>query len=58
MHRLRQLGARHVINPELEGGLEIVRLSLSELDHAPSELQSYVDAVRREAYQGRLETAE
>lgn len=55
VRRLHQLGARHVINPELEGGLEIVRHTLYELHYPMSRLQPYVDAVRREAYQGRLD---
>ena len=53
--RLHELGARHVINPELEGGLEIVRHALLELSFPVSRLQQYVDAVRHEAYQGRYE---
>src|SRR5215207_1903985 len=51
VRRLHQLGARHVINPELEGGLEIVRHTLFELEYPIARLQPYVDAVRREAYQ-------
>jgi CPA2 family monovalent cation:H+ antiporter-2 len=52
VRRLHELGASHVVNPELEGGLEIVRHSLAALHHPVSELQPYVDAVRREAYEG------
>ncbi len=55
VRRLHELGARHVINPELEGGLEIVRHALFELEYPMSQLQPYVDAIRREAYQGRLD---
>jgi CPA2 family monovalent cation:H+ antiporter-2 len=55
VQRLHDLGARHVINPELEGGLEIVRHTLFELDYPMSQLGPYVDAVRREAYQGRFD---
>ena len=55
VRRLHELGARHVINPELEGGLEIVRHTLFELDYPMSRLQPYVDAVRRDAYRGRLD---
>lgn len=55
MRRLHKLGARHVINPELEGGLEIVRHTLFELSFPMSRLQPFVDAVRREAYEGRLD---
>jgi CPA2 family monovalent cation:H+ antiporter-2 len=52
VRRLHQLGARHVINPELEGGLEIVRHTLFELQYPMSRLQPYTDAIRRDAYQG------
>lgn len=55
MQRLHHLGAKHVINPELEGGLEIVRHTLFELQYPMSRLQPFVDAVRREAYRGRLD---
>ncbi|MFN8023376.1 MAG: cation:proton antiporter [Acidimicrobiales bacterium] len=55
IRRLHELGARHVINPELEGGLEIVRHTLFELDHSMNGLQPFLDAVRRDAYQGRLD---
>lgn len=57
VRRLHELGARHVINPELEGGLEIVSHTLFELNFPMGRLQSYVDAVRREAYQGHLDNA-
>jgi len=53
--RLHELGARQVINPELEGGLEIVRHTLFELDYPMSQLAPYVDAARREAHAGRFD---
>ena len=53
--RLHKLGARHVINPELEGGLEIVRHTLLELDYPMSKLAPFVDAARREAHAGRFD---
>ncbi len=51
---LYHLGARHVINPELEGGLEILRHTLLALGHATSRIQPYMDAVRTESYEGIL----
>jgi len=51
--RLHELGARHVINPELEGGLEIVSHTLFELDYPMPQVQHYVDAIRQEAYRSR-----
>ncbi len=55
VRRLHELGARHVINPELEGGLEIVRHTLFELQYPMGRLHPYVDAVRSEAYQGHFD---
>jgi len=49
--RLVTLGAQHVIHPELEGGLEIVRHTLLALGYPMGQIQSYVDTVRRDAYQ-------
>jgi CPA2 family monovalent cation:H+ antiporter-2 len=48
--RLAQQGAQDVINPELEGGLEIVRHTLLTLDYPMGQVQQYIDAVRQEAY--------
>lgn len=52
--RLAKLGATHVIHPELEGGLEIVRHTLLTLGYPMGQIQPYVDAVRRDAYEGTL----
>ncbi len=54
--RLIELGARHVIHPELEGGLEIVRHTLLTLNYPMGQIQSYVDNVRQDAYAGMLRT--
>ncbi len=58
MRDLRQLGAHDVINPELEGGLEITRHTLLRLNFAPNEVQWYADAVRRDQYDSSISTAE
>ncbi|HRE46577.1 MAG TPA: cation:proton antiporter [Aggregatilineales bacterium] len=50
IERLSKHGARHVIHPELEGGLEIVRHTLMILDYPMTQIQHYVDAVRQDAY--------
>jgi CPA2 family monovalent cation:H+ antiporter-2 len=50
VERLAAHGARHVIHPELEGGLEIVRHTLLILGYPMGQIQSYVDDVRRDAY--------
>lgn len=50
MSLLYQLGARDVIHPELEGGLEVVRHVLLTLGFPASHVQPYTDAVRRDHY--------
>ena len=45
---LVQVGATHVVRPELEGGVEIVRRTLLDLDLPMREVQKYTDLVRRE----------
>ena len=48
--QLANLGAQHVIHPELEGGLEIVRHTLLQLGLSPQEIHRYMDAVREDHY--------
>lgn len=48
--RLSQHGALHVIHPELEGGLEIVRHTLLTLGYPMTQIQPYIDSVRQDAY--------
>ncbi len=50
VQRLAEHGAQHVIHPELEGGLEIVRHTLLTLGYPMVQVQQYTDAVRRDAY--------
>lgn len=50
VHHLSRLGARDVIHPELEGGLEVVRHTLLALDYPLLQVQQYTDAVRRDQY--------
>ena len=46
--RLKADGVSHVVRPELEGGVEIVRRTLLDLDLPVREVQRYTDLVRRE----------
>ena len=46
--RLAAAGATTVVRPELEGGVEIVRRTLLELDLPVGEVQRYSDLIRRE----------
>ncbi len=48
--RLSACGARWVIHPELEGGLEVVRNTLLCLGYPAIQVQSYTDAVRQDQY--------
>lgn len=48
--RLLALGAEHVIYPELEGGLEMMRETLMCLGFSQSHVERYADAVRRDHY--------
>ena len=45
---LRTQGARDVVRPELEGGIEIVRRTLLELSLPVREVYRYADLIRRE----------
>lgn len=56
--RLARLGARDVIHPELEGGLEVLRHTLLALGYPLLEVQQYADAVRRDQYDPAVSTHE
>lgn len=55
---LYSLGAYHVIHPELEGGLQIVRRTLLELGFSLRKVQQYTDAVRSDRYNLAINTNE
>jgi CPA2 family monovalent cation:H+ antiporter-2 len=56
--QLVSLGARDVIHPELEGGLEVVRHTLLRLGFPLRAVQKYADAVRHDSYDVSLSTSE
>lgn len=56
--QLAALGAQHVIHPELEGGLEIVRHTLLQLGFPLHEISRYADTVRQEHYDLQVNTEE
>lgn len=58
VEHLQTLGATHVIHPELEGGLEMVRLSLTELAYPEHDIIEYTDTVRRERYEAQQEDSQ
>ena len=51
LQRLARHGAEIIIQPELEGGLEIVRNTLLALGYPMLQIQTYLDAVRHDAYE-------
>jgi CPA2 family monovalent cation:H+ antiporter-2 len=55
---LGELGARDVIHPELEGGLEIVRHTLLRLGFPAREIHKYTDVVRSESYDTAIQSPE
>ena len=46
--QLKAAGVHDVVRPELEGGIEIVRRTLLDLDLPVNDVQRYVDAVRQD----------
>ncbi len=58
VERLARLGARDVIHPELEGGLEVLRHTLLALGYPMLEVQQYADAVRHDQYDLTVSTHE
>lgn len=56
VERLTRLGAKDVIHPELEGGLEILRHTLLRLGLPLKEINSYTDTVRKDHYDLQVNT--
>jgi CPA2 family monovalent cation:H+ antiporter-2 len=52
------LGAQHVIHPELEGGLQLVRHALLQLGFPLEDVRRYAEAVRRNHYAAMVNTSE
>ncbi len=46
--RLREAGIEDVVRPELEGGVELARRTLADLDLPPEDVQRYAEAIRRD----------
>lgn len=57
--RVVEAGANHVVRPELEGGVEIVRRTLLDLEFPADDVGRYVDLIRHEelAEQDQLSAA-
>ena len=54
LDNLFHLGARHAVNPEMEGGLEMLRLTLLALGYSAGQIQQYIETVRTDTYEGIL----
>ena len=55
---LADLGANHIVHPELEGGLELVHHTLLSLGFPLQEVHGYAEAVRRDRYDLNITTDE
>ena len=55
---LAELGADHVVHPELEGGLELVHHTLLSLDFPLQEVHKFAEAIRRDCYDFDVTTDE
>jgi CPA2 family monovalent cation:H+ antiporter-2 len=58
VRELAELGADHIVHPELEGGLEMVMHTLLQLDFPLREVHEYSEAVRRDRYNIQIDTAD
>jgi CPA2 family monovalent cation:H+ antiporter-2 len=58
VRRLAELGAQHVIHPEMEGGLQLVRHALLQLGFPLEDVRRYAEAVRRDHYAAMANTSE
>jgi len=55
---LMKTGAKHIVYPELEGGLEIIYHSLLELGFPLREVHKYTEAIRHDRYDTSLSSRE
>ena len=58
IEHLRRLGADHVVQPEFEGGLEIIHHTLLQLGYPLREVHEYADAVRRDGYDIKIDSTD
>lgn len=58
VHHLAELGASHVVQPELESGMEMIHHTLLNLGFPLREVHQYVEAIRQEHYDLNLVTDE
>lgn len=56
VQHMSELGANHIVLPELEGGLEMVQHMLLQLGYPLRKVYEYVEAVRRDRYNTEVTT--
>lgn len=55
---LTEMGASHIVHPELEGGLELIHHTLINLGYPLQEVHRYAEAVRHDHYNFNITTDE
>lgn len=58
VHLLADMGAEHVVHPELEGGLEMVHHTLLQLGFPLRQVHEYSEAVRRDHYDIKINSTD
>jgi CPA2 family monovalent cation:H+ antiporter-2 len=58
VHHLAHLGADRIVHPELEGGLEMVYLTLLMLGFPLRQVHEYAEAVRRDQYETQINSSD
>jgi CPA2 family monovalent cation:H+ antiporter-2 len=58
VRHLAEMGANHIVHPELEGGLELVHHTLLQLGFPLRQVHAYSEAVRRDRYDYETRTDE
>ncbi len=58
LEHLRRLGANHIVQPEFEGGLEIIHHTLLQLGYPLREVHEYAEAVRRDGYDIKISSTD
>jgi monovalent cation:H+ antiporter-2, CPA2 family len=58
VRHLADLGANHIVHPELEGGLELIHHTLLTLGFPLREVHQYAEAIRQDRYEFSISTDE
>jgi monovalent cation:H+ antiporter-2, CPA2 family len=58
VYQLAELGADRIVQPELEGGLEMVHHTLLQLGFPLRQVHDYAEAVRRDQYETKINSSD